>query len=329
MVDLKQRNVYIDMTRGLAIILVVLGHAIQNTFQDYDENIIFRIIYSFHMPLFMFISGFVNYRGEKNFFWLKRRAKSLLVPFIIWMFLPFILNQIWDIKQISSSIYEIVKSPDNSNWFIYILFLNCLVLYIEEVVRKRFAIERDWILFGLIYVVLCLGALLFKGWFGFGALFDNYIFFIAGYLFAEYKNRIPYKKSYVKILGCLMFIVIIPFWKRTGIPTYIQFLINYGASPFLQLGMEYLFRYIVAFGGIQVSFLFICHVKSDMIKKSLIFLGKNTLEIYLLHRYWFDIVNISNPMASIIGQCILGIVLSLGISYLIETKWMSRLLFGK
>lgn len=178
MVDLKQRNVYIDMTRGLAIILVVLGHAIQNTFQDYDENIIFRIIYSFHMPLFMFISGFVNYRGEKNFFWLKRRAKSLLIPFIIWMFLPFILNQIWDIKQISSSIYEIVKSPDNSNWFIYILFLNCLVLYIEEVVRKRFAIERDWILFGLIYVVLCLGALLFKGWFGFGALFDNYIFLL-------------------------------------------------------------------------------------------------------------------------------------------------------
>lgn len=193
---LKQRNVYIDMTRGLAIILVVLGHALQYTLQNYDENIIFRAIYSFHMPLFMFISGFVNYGGKKDFSWIKRRMQALLVPFLIWIFIPFILEQNFNMQDIYVRIIEIVKSPDNSNWFIYILFMNCCVLYLEENIKIKLKIERDYLLFLGGYFVLFILAYLFKGWFGFGGLFDNYIFFIAGYLFAEYKEIIPYQKWY-------------------------------------------------------------------------------------------------------------------------------------
>lgn len=64
---MNKRLYYIDNLRGLLIILVVLGHCIQNLDLDFDHNIVFRYIYSFHMPLFMFISGFVSYKKEYKF----------------------------------------------------------------------------------------------------------------------------------------------------------------------------------------------------------------------------------------------------------------------
>ncbi|MDE6264225.1 MAG: acyltransferase family protein [Paramuribaculum sp.] len=61
---MNHRLFYIDNLRGFLIILVKLGHCIQNLYTDFDQNIVFRYIYSFHMPLFMFIRGFVSYKDS-------------------------------------------------------------------------------------------------------------------------------------------------------------------------------------------------------------------------------------------------------------------------
>lgn len=47
-----------DFLRGIAIFLVLLGHSIQWTDPEWQHNLLFEGIYSFHMPLFMFISGY-------------------------------------------------------------------------------------------------------------------------------------------------------------------------------------------------------------------------------------------------------------------------------
>jgi fucose 4-O-acetylase-like acetyltransferase len=47
---------YIDRLKGLAIILVVMGHIIGFS---QPEDGINTFIYTFHMPLFMFLSGLV------------------------------------------------------------------------------------------------------------------------------------------------------------------------------------------------------------------------------------------------------------------------------
>lgn len=57
---MKQRVEYIDAMRGFAIILVIIGHLIQTYYCNVYSNAIFRVIYSFHMPLFFFISGCVS-----------------------------------------------------------------------------------------------------------------------------------------------------------------------------------------------------------------------------------------------------------------------------
>ena len=48
---------YIDNLKGVLILLVVLGHCIQCTDLDFDHNAVFRYIYSFHMPFFIYLAG--------------------------------------------------------------------------------------------------------------------------------------------------------------------------------------------------------------------------------------------------------------------------------
>ncbi len=55
---MKQRLEYIDILRGFAIFLVVLGHVLEHA--GLKDDFLFYFIYSFHMPLFICISGFVS-----------------------------------------------------------------------------------------------------------------------------------------------------------------------------------------------------------------------------------------------------------------------------
>ena len=55
-----------DFLRGIAIFLVLLGHSIQWMDPDWQHNPLFEGIYSFHMPLFMFISGYFLSKTSKK-----------------------------------------------------------------------------------------------------------------------------------------------------------------------------------------------------------------------------------------------------------------------
>jgi fucose 4-O-acetylase-like acetyltransferase len=57
------RNNTIDIARGAGIILVVLGH---NWIITHNHGELYRIIFSFHMPLFFFLSGVV-FKNNSSF----------------------------------------------------------------------------------------------------------------------------------------------------------------------------------------------------------------------------------------------------------------------
>ena len=65
----KERQHWLDVVKGLAIILVVIGH-VGSTYggesASQSFNTIHAFIYSFHMPLFMFISEYLFISSLKN-----------------------------------------------------------------------------------------------------------------------------------------------------------------------------------------------------------------------------------------------------------------------
>ncbi|MEO7862090.1 MAG: acyltransferase family protein [Nitrospirales bacterium] len=48
------RNKTVDIAKGLGILLVVFGH---NWIVLHEKGELFRVIFSFHVPLFFFLSG--------------------------------------------------------------------------------------------------------------------------------------------------------------------------------------------------------------------------------------------------------------------------------
>ena len=72
---MNKRLLWADSLKGVLILLVILGHAIQRVLVDECfSNHIWNIIYSFHMPAFMAISGYLTYGKEKV--WNKRDSNN-------------------------------------------------------------------------------------------------------------------------------------------------------------------------------------------------------------------------------------------------------------
>ena len=77
---MSERNASIDIAKGIGIILVVFGH---NWIIAHDHGELFRIIFSFHMPLFFFLSGAVLHHDTAFKDFLAFKIDALLKPFFV------------------------------------------------------------------------------------------------------------------------------------------------------------------------------------------------------------------------------------------------------
>ena len=65
----KERDALFDNMKALLIFLVVLGHLIRDFGYDTElGNSLYKIIFSFHMPAFLFVSGYFAKYNPKRFF---------------------------------------------------------------------------------------------------------------------------------------------------------------------------------------------------------------------------------------------------------------------
>lgn len=71
-----KRDTAIDILKGIAIILVIIGHWLT------DDSIFHTYIYSFHLPLFFLISG-LYFRPKPIIAQVRRDAKLLLLPYLL------------------------------------------------------------------------------------------------------------------------------------------------------------------------------------------------------------------------------------------------------
>ncbi len=147
---------HLDSVKGLAILLMVMGHAAAWAFDDrfffhqpmcelsgneLSSSILYTIIYSFHMPLLFFVSGFLFYKdhkfatGEGMKKVIYRRVSRILLPYFITGFILFWFQGTY------------------GYWFLQVLFLlNVLVCFSFYVIQKyNLNIQKQ------IAVHLCMG----------------------------------------------------------------------------------------------------------------------------------------------------------------------------
>nr|WP_321236043.1 acyltransferase family protein [uncultured Psychroserpens sp.] len=138
---MRLRN--IDLFKGLLIALVILGHILQGKVND---SIWKTIIYSFHMPLFIAISGFLfninRFIKVKYLGLLKKYQFRLILPWTLAVIIYFLLSVF---KNENFNILELLKcftTPVYHLWFIPGL-LSWMIL---TLCLKRFKISNTSLL---------------------------------------------------------------------------------------------------------------------------------------------------------------------------------------
>jgi fucose 4-O-acetylase-like acetyltransferase len=141
--SLTERRQDIEQAKGLAILFVVFGHIVARADQLRVEwyEPIRRAIYAFHMPFFLYLSGYVAVLSGALFLppekWRRlfaSRARRLLVPFltlglltvcgkIVAAFFVFVDNRPASLATVLENLlWHTADSPALSIWYLFVLF---------------------------------------------------------------------------------------------------------------------------------------------------------------------------------------------------------------
>ena len=132
----KERLHYVDIAKGLLILMVIYGHVdgtatelgFSNAAID-DIHKVVNIFVSFYMPCFFIITGFCSNFGKSFHSFFLSSIKTILLPAFVF---SFILSGAWNIKHIENLhefIYKIIFYG-GSYWFLSALFLARIVYYV-------------------------------------------------------------------------------------------------------------------------------------------------------------------------------------------------------
>ena len=133
----NNRNVSIDVARGILITCVVVGHAIQKCNGMYPTDYLQSVIATFQMALFFAISGYVACLSGKSASVgvLARRTRRLLVPYISWVVLLCIVKG----SDLNELPYKLLHSEF---WFLRVLLLVVIVANVSEIIERQLC--RKW-----------------------------------------------------------------------------------------------------------------------------------------------------------------------------------------
>lgn len=327
---MKSRNEYIDITKGIAIFLVVWGHVLKYTLPT--GNDIYNLIYSFHMPVFFCISGyFVNntFQRETTMTFFLIKSYAILLPFIVWGTLYACYSHL-PVTSLFLDKYNL------GYWFLITLYILYILFLIIGKIFSCFKLNNiitEYLLFGLLYVLIYLIERneiqvdeTIKQLFCIHYICKYYPFFIAGYFINKYKNKFnniikansTFSTSFLLFIIC--FIIKEYYWDSS------MFILICGMAG------SYCCIYIIK-----------NYNRSIPLHNSLLYIGSRSLNIYVIH-YFFLNLDLTSINAVIFKNdtnltlCILlTIIITIGIillsltinSILTISNILNFILFGK
>lgn len=242
----RTRLVWADSLKGWLILLVVLGHALQWALGEdgMNNSHLWNWIYSFHMPAFMAVSGWLAYRpGRKTQpagQLILRRAMQLLVPYFCWSVISTIVHR----HQLTSALRNYVLKPDIYFWFLWVLFFIYLLFILVEVASKRFNLNHTVVLLstalGLVGIMVVTEFRLF----GFQYISYYFMFFTFGFLIHQYP--LLQTRRMAMLLPCaILWLLLAWWWKMHDLPAWIPALPGVPSSL-----LSYSYRSITALAAI-------------------------------------------------------------------------------
>ncbi len=190
---LTNRHVAIDIAKAICIVLVVIGHYNPEGAPLWYSTL-HDVIYTFHMPLFMFASGYVYIATLKNASYgnfLLRKAKRLLVPYVVTSILVITIKLLTqghayvENPVTPMSYLRILWLPEAGFflWFIWALWLAFMVL-------PFFKTKRSRLMLFAVALAMHLVPLDLTNVFGINQFKQMFVWFMAGVVVYEYAKSV-------------------------------------------------------------------------------------------------------------------------------------------
>lgn len=281
--NVTTRIEWLDIAKGLGVLLVVLGHLWYNC----SFSIVNQIIYTFHMPMFFILSGFVFKKGDSKFSsFVATKSKRLLLPtlmfFVLGVAFLLLLSSNESFASISRKFFFIdgLCPYNDPCWYFITLFQLVIVSYFLNLDKSTYLLKVF-----IIVIAFILGLIIYEFEifipFGINRTIIAMVFFTFGSLLGQ-ANREGKKiqKAYLKfltIIGC------IALWLLCGI------FLNKKISFYkMNLG-NYFFFMIASICG-SILFIGLCKLlQKAKIKRFLIKTAHNSILIIGTHYFLISI----------------------------------------
>lgn len=282
------RNIHIDMLKGIATICVIIAHASQRA-NGNSEAIICKLINSFHMALFMLIAGYlfgmtIVEKQKINLRTIKKKIKVYIWPTIIWSYIVFLMKDlhftgIQPFIQLPDSVSQftmlLLKDPGYIIWFMWTLFVcEVVLMFVYKYFRKN--------ILSVCLIVEVLFILLPQNYYN---MFNISYFFPFVCLGSElYLNKISLHKEMLKKVIAILAMVYILLKVLTVMMADIKMIDVDGIilRYMYKLCNTYLMRYVLAF---MCCAILLYIVKENVFSKKIVqffsYIGKYSLEYYV------------------------------------------------
>ena len=142
-----QRNQFVDIMRGIAMLLVVLGHTMTATARHSSDSFVYNVRWSLQMPLFILISGYVTrYGGAMDKArdlgrFLRRRTLAYLLPWATWTVL--VRGIVYSGKAALSNLRTILWHMDSGYWFLITIWTVSVIYGVARFLSRKLRGGRE------------------------------------------------------------------------------------------------------------------------------------------------------------------------------------------
>mgnify|MGYP003290040458 CR=1 FL=1 len=287
---------------GFFALLIVMHHLVQQVgFANAAGLRFLENIGVCFVGAYFFYSGYgliksSNSRSDYLKGFLKNRLPVILIPFFVCILIFAIVRLQWISKlAVTDVIFYITgfKLINSHMWYIVeIFFLYILFYVVFKFIKKK---KVAYICMSLALLLLVAGSLLAghgEAWFQGEWWYNTTILFLVGMLFAEHENKIIgfIRKHYTKVVIAALIIFIILYNATMYMLEHYGYWSELEGKTILQSNMDKLYTLLVQMPMV-ISFVLLIVIVGQKVKCSnmtLRFLGKISLELYLIHNLFID-----------------------------------------